>query len=354
MTELGSGSLEINNGIVTITKDSRGMVKPSYDSFEGRIDQNGDIKALFYLSPCSGCKDKLVEFEGNLNKKKLSGKYNDSQIYFYLTAKKGDVIKTVAKTEETKTIVAKKVETSDSDPTVSKVIEVTHGDKLIVDIADPHELAGSNIKVSLKDIDAPDATRSCPKQMELGLKVKDYVAQKLENAVSIKLTNFRKTNTKIIAQVIVDGVDLGEELVSKGYASEEYGYWKPYFCSALSATNQADQYIGTDQKKAIFWYERSIVLDPDGSKNQESHFTLSQMYSNFGNADKSLENLKKSASLGWIAAMEQLGSDYLNGNGVKKDPNQGKKWLKKAFDKGSQRGGGYLLWITSQGQAANL
>jgi endonuclease YncB( thermonuclease family) len=267
----------------------------------------------------------------------LSGKYNDSQIYFYLTAKKGDVIKKVAKTEETKTTVAKKVETSDSDPTVSEVIEVTHGDKLIVDIADPHELAGSNIKVSLKDIDAPDATRSCPKQMELGLKAKDYVAQKLEDASSIKLTNFRKTNTKIIAQVIVDGVDLGEELVSKGYASEEYGYWKPYFCSALSATNQADQYVDTDQKKAIFWYERSIVLDPKGSKNQESHFALSQMYSNFGNTDKSLENLKKSASLEWIPAMEQLGSDYLNGDGVKKNPNQGKKWLKKAFDKGSQR-----------------
>jgi CubicO group peptidase (beta-lactamase class C family)/endonuclease YncB( thermonuclease family) len=247
------------------------------------------------------------------------------------------VIKKVSKTAETETAVAKKVETSDSDPTVSKIIEVTHGDKLIVDIAEPHEFAGSNIKVSLKDIDAPDATRSCPKQMELGLKAKDYVAQKLEDASSIKLTNLRKTNTKIIAQVIVDGLDLGEELVSKGYASEEYGYWKPYFCSALSATNQADQYVDTDQKKAIFWYERSIVLDPKGSKNQESHFALSQMYSNFGNADKSLENLKKSASLGWIPAMEQLGSDYLNGNGVKKDPNQGKKWLKKAFDKGSQR-----------------
>ena len=54
--------------------------------------------------------------------------------------------------------------------------------------------------------------------------MKDYVAQKLENASSIKLTNFSKTNTKIIAQVIVDGVDPGEELRSKGYASEEYGY----------------------------------------------------------------------------------------------------------------------------------
>ena len=50
----------------------------------------------------------------------------------------------MSKTEETKTSVeTKKVETSDSDPTVSKVIEVTHGDKLIVDIADPNELAGS-------------------------------------------------------------------------------------------------------------------------------------------------------------------------------------------------------------------
>ena len=333
-TSLGNGTLEINNGIVTISQGS-GDLTPKYESFEGRIDQNGDVKANFYFAPCRSCglEDKLIVFEGNLNKKKLSGKYNDSQIYFYLTGKKGDVIKE----EKTAKVESAKVETSDSDPTISEVIEVTHGDKLIVDIAEPHELAGSNIKVSVKDIDAPDATRSCPKQMELGVKVKDYVSQKLENASSIKLTNFRKTNTKIIAQVIVDGVDLGGDLVSKGYASEEYGFWKPYFCSALSATNQADQYVDTDQKKAIFWYERSIVLDPDGSKNQQSHFALSQMYSKLGNTDKSLENLKKSASLEWIPAMEQLGSDYLNGNGVKKDPNQGKKWLKKAFDKGSQR-----------------
>ena len=335
MNGLGHGTIEINQGIVTITQDSKGIVAPSYDSFEGRIDQNGDIKANFYFAPCRSCglEDKLIVFEGNINKKKLSGKYNDSQIYFYLTGKKGDVIKE----EKAAKVESAKVETSDSDPTISEVIEVTHGDKLIVDIAKPHELAGSNIKVSLKDIDAPDATRSCPKQMELGVKVKDYVSQKLENASSIKLTNFRKTNTKIIAQVIVDGVDLGGDLVSKGYASEEYGFWKPYFCSALSATNQADQYVDTDQKKAIFWYERSIVLDPDGSKNQQSHFALYQMYSKLGNTDKSLENLKKSASLEWIPAMDQLGSDYLNGNGVKKDPNQGKKWLKKAFDKGSQR-----------------
>ena len=60
------------------------MVAPKYDSFEGRIDQNGDIKATFYFHPCNNCEDKLVVFDGNINKKKLTGMYNDTPIYFYL------------------------------------------------------------------------------------------------------------------------------------------------------------------------------------------------------------------------------------------------------------------------------
>ena len=112
-----------------------------------------------------------------------------------------------------------KASTSESDPVISKVVEGTHGDKLVVNIAEPHELADNYIKVSLKDVDAPDATKSCPKQMEFGIKVRDYVSKRLEDATSIKLTNIRKTNTKLIAQVIVDGKDLGDELVEMGYAS---------------------------------------------------------------------------------------------------------------------------------------
>ena len=149
-----------------------------------------------------------------------------------ITPKKPKIVKKEVKkvvTEE-KSTESKKVTpstqeaTSDSDPTVSKVIEVTHGDKFIVNIAEPHELAGNDIKVNLRDIDAPDATKSCPKQLELGIKVRDYVSKKLENASSITLVNFRKTNTKIIAHLIVDGKDLGDELVEMGYASEEYGF----------------------------------------------------------------------------------------------------------------------------------
>ena len=238
------------------------------------------------------------------------------------------------KTSEIETSEIEKIETSDSDPTVSKVIEVSQGDKFIVNIAEPHELAGSNINVNLKDIDAPDATKSCPEQMELGIEVRDYVAQKLENASSIKLTNFRKTNTKIIAQFIVDGIDLGDELVSKGYASKEYGYWKPYFCSPYTAFSVGSQYQGVNIDMAIFWFERAMIGREIGSLQAKVAHNLYKLYSGRDEA-KSIKYLKESASLGWVHAMEQLGADYLAGNGVNKDSNQAKKWLKKAFDNGS-------------------
>ena len=226
--------------------------------------------------------------------------------------------------------------TSDSDPIISKVVEVTHGDKFVVNIAEPHELADNYIKVSLRDIDAPDATKSCPKQMEFGVKVRDYVSKKLADATTIKLTNIRKTNTKLIAQVIVDGKDLGDELVEMGYASEEYGFWKPYYCSALTAVQAGQQLFNQDPEMAIFWLERSLVLDPEGSNNTKSTYLLSELYSLMRDDKKSIDYLKQSASLGWLQAMEKLGIGYLNGIGVKQDKNQGKKWLKKAHEKGSQ------------------
>jgi len=228
-----------------------------------------------------------------------------------------------------------KVAISDDDPTVSKIIEVIHGDRFIVDIAEPHELAGSNITLIIRDANTPDATKSCPTQMELGEKVKDIVTQKLADASSIKLKNYRKTSKAVIAQVILDGKDLGEELIAKGYASDEYGYWKAYYCSALTATQAGMQLMDVNSDKSIFWLERALVLDPDGSNNSLSTFLLSELYSRMGNSDKSLEYLKQSASYGWMQAEEKLGEAYLYGEGVIKDTSEAKYWLKKAHEHGS-------------------
>ena len=87
---------------------------------------------------------------------------------------------------------------------------------------------------------------------------------------------------------------------------------------------------------ALFWLERSLVLDPEGSNNTKSTYLLSELYSLMGDEKKSIDYLKQSASIGWLQAMEKLGALYLNGIGVKQDKNHAKKWLKKAHEKGSQ------------------
>ena len=238
---------------------------------------------------------------------------------------------------KTETNEIPKVTTSDSDPTVSKVIEVIQGDKFIVEIAEPHELAGTNINLNIRDVDAPDAVKSCPKQLEFGIKVKDIVTQKLNNASIIKIINYRKTSKAVIAQVIIDGKDLGAELIENGHASDEYGFWKAYFCSALQAINAGNGFNQTgDYEKAIFWYERALVLDPEGSNNSQATFGLSGLYRMKGDTEKSLEYLKQSANLGYMQAEEVLGGAYMSGVGVSKNQVEAKKWLKRAHDHGSK------------------
>ena len=233
----------------------------------------------------------------------------------------------------------KVVATSDKDPTVSKIIEVIQGDRFIVDIAEPHELAGSGVTIFLKDIDAPDAIKSCPKQMELGEKVKDIVAQKLADAQSIKLKNFRKTNKGIRTQVIVDGKDLGEELISKGYASNEYGYWKAYICSSLTAYLSAEQHMwNNDFDKAIFWYERAIVMEPNSTQRGKAEYNLNIAYKNLDDSISAKNHLIESAKQGWSEGEFELGENYLNGwDGFTKDLSEAKYWLKQAYANGEDR-----------------
>ena len=231
------------------------------------------------------------------------------------------------------------VATSDKDPTVSNIIEVIQGDRFIVDIAEPHELAGSGVTIFLKDIDAPDAIKSCPKQMKLGQKVKDIVAQKLADAQNIKLKNFRKTNKGIRTQVIVDGKDLGEELISKGYASNEWGYWKAYICSSLTAYLSAEQHMWNDDfDKAIFWYERAIVMEPDSTQRGKAEYHLNIAYRNLDDSISAKNHLIESAKQGWSEGEFELGENYLNGwDGFTKDLSEAKYWLKQAYAHGEDR-----------------
>ena len=81
----GTGMLMINNGILSISTDSKGQ---NYDSFEGRIDKDGNIQALLNFNPqFDDLEEKLLTFNGNIDKLKFSGSYDNLQFIFYLTKK---------------------------------------------------------------------------------------------------------------------------------------------------------------------------------------------------------------------------------------------------------------------------
>jgi hypothetical protein len=81
----GTGMLIINNGILSIGNESKGQ---NYDSFEGRIDKDGNIQALLNFNPqFDDLEEKLLTFNGNIDKLKFSGSYDNLQFIFYLTKK---------------------------------------------------------------------------------------------------------------------------------------------------------------------------------------------------------------------------------------------------------------------------
>ena len=300
------------------TEPGQVAIKPIYP----RIKKHKKSKPLDYKNIKSGAKAEFwIDFEDP------DDQWSGGVLYL-----------NKCKAKESSETTVSKVATSSSDPTVSKVIEVIQGDKLIVDIPEPHALAGNSIQLFLKDIDAPDAIKSCPEQMELGVKVKDIVAQMLADATSIKLKNYKKTSRGVVAQVIVDGKDLGKELIAKGYASDEYGYWKGYFCNAMWAINNGDVYVKDREiDKAIFWYERALTLDENIIHRPQVSYALSWLYDQLGEDAKSLEWLTKAANYGWMVAQENLAVRYIEANGVAQDLSEAKYWLKKALLQGSEK-----------------
>ena len=114
----------------------------------------------------------------------------------------------------------------------------------------------------------------------------------------------------------------------------------------MKARNIGNSYWGhgtgteVDVDKAMFWYERSIFLNPDDKYNAQITYRLSQVYRVKGDTNKSLDYLKQSASLGWMESEETLGRAYLYGrylgNAISKNISEAKKLLKKAHDHGSK------------------
>ena len=115
--------------------------------------------------------------------------------------------------------------------TVSKVISVYDGDTFRVNIDSLPPIVGKNIPVRLEGVDTPEINGKCQYEKDLALKARDFVRNKLSNAVEILLNDLQRGKYfRIVAKVYIDGVSLEEELLQNGLAYQYNGGKKSNWC----------------------------------------------------------------------------------------------------------------------------
>jgi micrococcal nuclease len=115
--------------------------------------------------------------------------------------------------------------------TVSKVISVYDGDTFRADIDSLPPIVGKNIPIRLNGVDTPEIQGKCEYEKDLAIKARDFVRNKLANAKEIKLNNLQRGKYfRVVANVMVDGVSLEQELLDKEFAYKYTGGKKSSWC----------------------------------------------------------------------------------------------------------------------------
>ncbi len=115
--------------------------------------------------------------------------------------------------------------------TVSKVISVYDGDTFRVNIDSLPPIVGRNIRIRVNGVDTPEIRGKCVYEKNLALKARDFVRNKLANAKEIKLTNLQRGKYfRVVANVVVDGVSLEQELLDNELAYKYSGGKKLSWC----------------------------------------------------------------------------------------------------------------------------
>ncbi len=105
-----------------------------------------------------------------------------------------------------------------------EVTSIYDGDTFRCNIKDYPPLIGYHIPVRIYGIDTPELKDKRPKIKELARQAKQFTAQQLRGAKVVELRNMRRGKYfRILADVYVDGKNLGGLLIRKGLARPYFG-----------------------------------------------------------------------------------------------------------------------------------
>ncbi len=102
---------------------------------------------------------------------------------------------------------------------VTEVTSIYDGDTFRANIDEFPEIIGHRIGIRIKGIDTPEIRGKCSLEKFRAIKAKLFAVKKLRAAKKIELRNMQRGKYfRIVADVFVDNVNLGSELIKNGHA----------------------------------------------------------------------------------------------------------------------------------------
>ena len=102
---------------------------------------------------------------------------------------------------------------------VSEVTSIYDGDTFRVNLEGYPALIGSRMGIRVNGIDTPEMRGKCKKEKTLARTAKQFTVAHLRAAKKIELRNMKRGKYfRIVADVYVDGKNLGQMLIDQGFA----------------------------------------------------------------------------------------------------------------------------------------
>lgn len=113
------------------------------------------------------------------------------------------------------------------------MIEVIDGDTIRTSISLPSPL--NKLSIRIKGMNTPESTwrAKCPEERVLGIAAKEFLKKYLKSESIMVLSNFKYGTYagRIVSDVSVNGVDIGDLMIQKGYGRYYDGKTKGSWCN---------------------------------------------------------------------------------------------------------------------------
>ncbi len=114
---------------------------------------------------------------------------------------------------------------------VLKVTSVFDADTFRANLKNFPAIVGEHMAIRINGVDTPELRSKCEAEKQLARAAKQFTVEHLRAAKSITLKNIKRGKYfRLIADVYIDGVSLGDLLLQNQHAVEYSGKTKPNWC----------------------------------------------------------------------------------------------------------------------------